>query len=160
MGKDCFRHHDEWKFHFAWRNSNGEMDATCFGSSLGNGLWDWCPPSIMGGYSRSYPFRPSMGAVGRGWVSNGCDGKRERARGWFIVSNSPVPGDENKGVRREAGQQTWNSPIWYGSIPYRDRALSVERLGTAMSRKTWLMDNSTFTAVTYKPETRHGGRVD
>jgi len=47
------RHHDEWKFHCGWRNSNGEMDATCFAFSLGNGLWDWCLPSIMGGHSRS-----------------------------------------------------------------------------------------------------------
>ena len=120
----------KWKLHCSWRNSNGEMDATCFASRQGNGLWDWCLPSIMGGHSRSYPSRPSVGDC---WTSMGIkqmrweERERESQGGSLSLTTTS---DENKALRGEAWRQTWGSPIWYGSImETRDRALNVERWG-------------------------------
>ena len=91
----------KWKFDCSLRNSNGEMDATCFASSLGNGLWDWCLPSIMGGHSRSYPSRPSVRDC---WTSMGIKQmrweERGRARGFIVWSNLPVMRTVHGGARR------------------------------------------------------------
>jgi len=131
---DWFRHVRErfyfrqspWRNGFCFssrgRNSNGEMDTTCFATRLRNGLWRWCIPSIMGGRSRSYPSRPLMGDCLGDHGYRPDEMGREKAIVHCLGQEiSQSPGDKNNALRREAWHKHGRIrfAIWRELIPYK-----------------------------------------